>query len=288
MCQCGNQPDCAGDTSGVPTTFVHLSIAYDGTRYAGWQIQPGNPTVQGELLKRLRLMLRLPDLKIYGSSRTDAGVHALDQQVSFNASFPDDVKPEDLARRLNRWLPEDIYVKSCRVCETPFHARFDNCGKAYTYSLVPGFKPNPLYVRYLWRTPHQLDIDAMREAAATLQGEHDFASFAVNPGKIIEDTVRNLRRLEILTPGDGLVYVNAVGDSFLYKMVRSLVGYLVHVGQGHARPEEARRVLEGRSRTLAADSAPAQGLFLAKVFFNGDEWKEYTPVLPPFKFAATL
>ena len=82
--------------------------------------------------------------------------------------------------------------------------------------------------------------------------------------------------------------MNAVGDSFLYKMVRSLVGYLVHVGQGYARPEEARRVLEGRSRTLAADSAPAQGLFLAKVFFNGDEWKEYTPVLPPFKFAATL
>lgn len=120
MCQCGNQPDCAGDASGVPTTCVHLSIAYDGTRYAGWQIQPGNPTVQGELLKRLRLMLRLPDLKIYGSSRTDAGVHALDQQVSFNASFPDDVKPEDLARRLNRWLPEDIYVKSCRVCETPY------------------------------------------------------------------------------------------------------------------------------------------------------------------------
>ena len=184
-------------------TRFHLSIAYDGTRYAGWQVQPDHPTVQGELLTRLRLMLRAPELKIYGSSRTDAGVHALDQQVSFEAVLPGDVEPSDLARRLNRWLPEDIYVRSARVCPGPFHARHDNCGKAYTYCLAPGFKPNPLYVRYLWRTPRALDLSAMAEAAALLQGEHDFASFAVNSGKPMESTVRNLRRLWEAGAGSG-------------------------------------------------------------------------------------
>ncbi len=272
----------------VPETCFHLSIAYDGTRYAGWQVQPAHATVQGELLTRLRLMMRDPELRIFGSSRTDSGVHALDQQVSFQVKLPADVDPQELGRRLNRWLPEDIYVKSCRVCEKPFHARFDNCGKAYTYCLAPGFKPNPLYVRYLWRTPHELDLDAMREAASYLQGEHDFASFAVNPGKEIESTVRNLRRLELLQNGDGLLYVNAVGDSFLYKMVRSLVGYLVHVGQGYAKPQDALRVLEGKSRSLAADSAPARGLFLAKVFYSPEEWRSYQPVLPPFAFTARM
>lgn len=272
----------------IPETCFHLSIAYDGTRYAGWQVQPSNATVQGELLTRLRLMMRDPELRIFGSSRTDAGVHALDQQVSFRVKLPADVDPGELGRRLNRWLPEDIYVKSCRVCETPFHARHDNCGKAYTYCLAPGFKPNPLYVRYLWRTPHELDLDAMNEAASHLQGEHDFASFAVNPGKEVESTVRNLRRLELLQNGDGLLYVNAVGDSFLYKMVRSLVGYLVYVGQGYAKPRDALRVLEGKSRSLAADSAPARGLFLAKVFLSPEEWRDYRPVLPPFAFTARM
>ncbi len=269
-------------------TRFHLSIAYDGTRYAGWQVQPDHPTVQGELLTRLRLMLRAPELKIYGSSRTDAGVHALDQQVSFEAVLPGDVEPSDLARRLNRWLPEDIYVRTARVCPGPFHARHDNCGKAYTYCLAPGFKPNPLYVRYLWRTPRALDLAAMREAAALLQGEHDFASFAVNSGKPMESTVRNLRRLELLETGDGMLYVNAVGDSFLYKMVRSLVGYLVHIGLGYGKPEQVPEILSGKDRSLAADSAPARGLFLAKVFFSPEEWRSYQPILPPFAFTAKL
>lgn len=269
-------------------TRWHLTIAYCGTAYAGWQVQPDHPTVQGELLKRLRLMLRAPELKIYGSSRTDAGVHALDQQVSFEVEMPADISETDLPRKLNRWLADDIVIKSAQVCSGPFNARYDNFGKAYTYCLAPGFKINPLFTQYVWRTPHELDVAAMRLAAARLQGEHDFASFAVNPGKEIESTVRNLRRLEVLTPGDGLIYVNAVGDSFLYKMVRSLVGYLVYVGQGYAPPEEATRVLEGKRRSLAADSAPAQGLFLAKVFLKPDLWQDYQPVIPPFAWLSRL
>ncbi len=276
------------ETKDLPTeklqevTRWHLSIAYDGTAFYGWQVQPHNRTVQGELLRRLRLMLRAPELRIYGSSRTDSGVHALDQQVSFEVVMPEDIPPQEMARRLNRWLPDDILLKSVRVCDAPFNARYDNCGKAYTYCISPGIKVHPLYTRFFWKAPHELDVEAMRTAAKLLEGEHDFASFAVNPGKVIECTVRNLRRLEVITPGDGMVYVNAVGDSFLYKMVRSLVGYLVHVGQGYAKPEDAARVLAGCDRSLAADSAPAQGLFLAKVFFSPDEWQTYQPIIPPF------
>ena len=271
-------------TNPSEVTRWHLSIAYDGTEFFGWQVQPDHRTVQGELLHRLRLMLRAPELRVFGSSRTDAGVHALDQQVSFEVAMPKDIPVSEMAYRLQRWLPDDILLKSVRICDAPFNARYDNCGKAYTYCLAPGRRVHPLYTRFFWRTPHELDVAAMRQAAHFLEGENDFASFAVNPGKVIESTVRNLRRLEVLTPGDGMVYVNAVGDSFLYKMVRSLVGYLVHVGQGYAKPEEAARVLAGHDRSLAADSAPAQGLFLAKVFFQPDEWRSYQPVIPPFEW----
>ena len=269
---------------GNPTRW-HLKICYKGTGFYGWQVQPHNRTVQGELRERLRRMLRAPELKVWGSSRTDAGVHALDQQVSFEAVMPEDIPLEEFPARLNRWLPDDIIIKSARICPEPFNARYDNFGKAYTYCLSPGVKVNPLFADFVWRTPKPLDIAAMRETAAILQGEHDFASFAANPGRDVGSTVRNLHRLQVLEQ-DGLLFVNAVGDSFLYKMVRSLTGYLVHVGAGHAKPTDAAEVLAARDRSRAADSAPAQGLFLAKVFLAPDEWQSYQPILPPFQFIA--
>lgn len=261
----------------------HFTLAYDGGAYAGWQVQPTIKTVQGELLSRLRRILRAPELKIYGSSRTDAGVHALDQQVSFTVEMPPDIEIESLPGKLNRWLPDDILITGARVCPAPFNARYDNFGKAYTYCISPGLKVNPLFARYVWRTPRPIDVVAMQETAVILTGTHDFASFAVNPGRELDSTVRSLYRLEVIEKDD-LVFVNAVGESFLYKMVRSLVGYLAYVGMGYAKPEEANRVLAGKNRRLAADSAPAQGLFLAKVFMQPDEWRDYMPILPPFKF----
>lgn len=272
------------DNNGAPPLCRwHLAVAYDGTAYSGWQIQPHLKTVQGEILKRLRLMLRAPELKVFGSSRTDAGVHALDQQVSFEACLPAGMTPEKVPEQLNRWLPDDIVVRHVRLCPEPFNARYDNFGKAYTYCISPGVKINPLFARYVWRTPHALDVTAMRAAAALLAGQHDFASFAVNPGRIVDSTVRTLHRLEVMEQ-DGLLFVHAVGDSFLYKMVRSLTGFLVHVGYGYCPPERALAVLQGRDRSLAADSAPAHGLFLCKVFLHPDEWQCYQPVVPPFAF----
>ncbi|NMA44049.1 MAG: tRNA pseudouridine(38-40) synthase TruA [Oligosphaeraceae bacterium] len=261
----------------------HLQVAYDGSAYSGWQVQPGVKTVQGELLHRLRRMLRDPELRIYGCSRTDAGVHALDQQVSFAVRLPEDLNPEQLVIKLNRWLPDDILITGWRSCPPDFNARYDNFGKAYIYCLAPGLKVNPLLSRYVWRTPRALDLVAMRLAATKLCGKHDFASFAVSPGKgkEVEDTVRHVYRIEVHAK-DGLVYVVVVGESFLYKMVRSLTGYLAHVGMGNRQAAETTAVLAGKNRSLAAESAPAQGLFLAKVFMQENQWQAYEPQLPPF------
>ena len=263
----------------------HLNLAYDGTEYNGWQVQPDHKTVQGELLKRLRLMLQAPELLIQGCSRTDSGVHALDQHASFRFATPPDMTPEWLKYKLNRWLPEDILIKDVSIAPDDFNPRFDNFGKAYTYCISPAQKVNPVASRYVWKTPRPLDIAAMREAASSLVGEHDFASFAANPGREIGSTVRNLHNLDVIEY-EGLIFINAVGDSFLYKMVRGLTGYLVHVGYGYATPDDAVRVMNAADRRQAADSAPAKGLFLAKVFWSPDEWKSYSPTLPPFALNA--
>ena len=259
----------------------HITLAYNGTAYSGWQVQSAHKTVQGELLMRLRLMLQEPELRVLGCSRTDAGVHALDQHASFTVKGHDELTPEWLLYKLNRWLPEDILVKNVCIEKPGFNPRYDNFGKAYTYCISPGMKTSPMAAPFVWKTPKSLDVEAMRKAASLLVGEHDFASFAANPGIDIGSTVRKLWRLEVLEKG-GLLFVNAVGESFLYKMVRGLTGYLVHVGSGYAAPEEALRVLEAKNRSAAADSAPGKGLFLAKVFWKENEWREYSPLLPPF------
>ena len=261
-----------------------LRLSYDGTEFFGWQIQPSARTVQGELTKRLRLLFRDEDLKIAGCSRTDAGVHALDQFASFTAETPADFTPEWLLQKLNKWLPDDILLHSIEPVEDEFHARYGNFGKAYTYCISPGVKPHPLIARYVWRTPHPLDVEAIRAAAVHFEGEHDFQSFTANSGQPVDSTVRLVHKVQVLEQ-DGLLFVNVVGESFLYKMVRTIAGFLVHVGTGYATPEDTVRILEARDRTKAADSAPAQGLFLAKVFWRPDEWKNYTPILPPWQLS---
>ena len=259
----------------------HLSVAYDGSDFRGWQIQPGQRTVQRELQSRLARLFRAPDLRTAATSRTDAGVHALAQQVSFSAVTPPELDAESIRCSLNRWLPRDIRVTRVREREPGFNARRRARAKAYTYVAFRGEKCNPLHARFVWHVPGALDADSACRAAALLAGEHDFASFGVNAKREVTSFVRTVHRLEVLPRGE-FVFFNVVGDSFLYKMVRSLVGYLVHVGRGAAAPEDALTVLEAKDRCAAADSAPAQGLFLARVFFQAGEWETYQPILPPF------
>lgn len=275
----------ATDGKVIPADVWHLTVAYDGTGFCGWQLQPDQRTVHGELQKRLRRLFCDPGLRLAATSRTDAGVHALDQHVSFPVPSSVDADPVSIRRRLNRWLPDDIKVLRIQTEQPTFHARHCSCGKAYTYVLDTSEKPHPLFSRFVWHIPVPLDSHAMHEAARHLTGKHDFASFAVNPKRDVPTTVKTIHRLDISRQG-GLVFFNVVGDSFLYKMVRSIVGFLVHIGKGGAQPGQAQAVLEARDRCAAADSAPAQGLFLARVFLEPDQWEHYSPLLPPFAWTA--
>lgn len=261
----------------------HLGLAYDGTRFRGWQVQPRLRTVQGVLADCLRRLFGDAELRVAGTSRTDGGVHALDQQASFEADTPADFTPERLRDILNRWLPADMMATSVREAPLGFNVRFAAAGKAYTYVVNPGERLLPMFSPFVWHYRRELDLAAMRAAAAHLVGEHDFSSFAANPKREVESHVRRVHRVEVL-PVDGLLCFDVVGESFLYKMVRGMVGWLVHVGRGGAPPESTAAVLAARDRGAAADSAPAQGLFLARVFFAPDEWQGYRPLLPPFRW----
>jgi len=257
-------------------------VAYDGTDYHGWQVQPNAVTVEGELLDRLRTLTGNSALRTEATSRTDAGVHALDQQVSFTSTLPGDMGADRLRFCLNRWFPPAIRILDAAPAAPGFSARFSAWGKSYTYAVYTGGAVSPFVHRYVWQRPGQLDVPAIRSAAAALIGEHDFASFAGNPKREIESTVRNLLAINVRESGDW-VYFCVAGRSFLYRMVRTLVGYLVKVGAGKCPAEDAAVRLAARDRTaLKADTAPPQGLFLAKVFFSPEEYAAYRPVLPPY------
>jgi len=260
-----------------------LNVAYDGTRYHGWQIQANDLTVQGELTWRVRAMFRNNGLSLIGTSRTDAGVHALDQQVSFVAVTPDDMNAERIRVALNRWLAADIKVLDVREVGSDFHAQYDSCGKSYVYCLHVGERCNPLHVRYVWHLPLGLDLELMRRSAEGLVGRRDFASFASKSSNIPHSTVRTINRLEIVERGD-FIFFHVAGDGFLYKMVRNIVGYLVSVGCGRARNGDVAKVLVATNRSVAENAAPARGLFLCKVFWGKNDWQDYYPQYPPFAF----
>jgi tRNA pseudouridine38-40 synthase len=278
-------PDPVANSAPPDVPVWHLTLGYDGRAYCGWQIQPDRPTVQGILEKRLQHLFNAPDLYLAATSRTDAGVHALDQHASFvaPAGASADMTPPNVKRILNRWLPLDIRVLACELCEPEFHARHSARGKAYTYVFANTADVTPFESQYAWVYPNRpLDVPAMRAAAAYLEGVHDFASFAANSGVVIEDTVRRIWKAEIVQDGDW-IYLSVLGESFMYKMVRAIAGLLLHVGRGSCAPEAVRGILDERNRSAAADSAPPQGLFLSKVFWTQDAWRDYTPKLPPFK-----
>jgi len=240
---------------------VRATVAYDGTAYGGWQLQPGLMTVQ-ERIETVLAQLDGVRPKIHGSGRTDRGVHARGQV--FHVDLVRTFEPADLIRGMNALLPEDIRIRACARTSPTFHARRNAVWKEYRYNIWNGPAVPPDLRLYRTRCVRPLNAAAMRAAAACLVGRHDFAAFAANPNRVVESTVRTITRLAIQKRGPDLCLV-VRGDGFLYKMVRSLAGLLIRIGEGAVPPESAKTILESRLRTAAVPTAPPQGLFLWRV-----------------------
>jgi tRNA pseudouridine38-40 synthase len=242
--------------------IVRLDVAYDGTDFRGWAAQPRQRTVEGVLRDALgRALGEVPKLSVAG--RTDAGVHARGQVVSFEA--PDGTDPSRLQRIANGIMAPEVVVLAAAVAPDGFNARFSATAREYRYRIATSPVADPFTSRFVWHRPGIIRTAPMRAAARVLVGEHDFASFCRKPQS--GPTVRNLRTLAISADGR-LVSVRAVADSFLHQMVRSLVGMLVRVGEGAIDPGSVASILEARDRAGTGNLAPARGLTLESVSYG--------------------
>jgi tRNA pseudouridine38-40 synthase len=253
-----------------------LTIEYAGTRYSGWQIQKNARTVQGEIDQAARNVTGRKDFELYGSGRTDAGVHALAQVAHLDVStnFP----PEALRRRLNDELPADINILTVAVVPHRFHARHDAVARRYLYQVVT--RRTAFAKPFVWWVREGMDLARVRLAADRFVGMHDFSSFAVAEQDEDASSVVLLERLDVVEDGAVVLFV-IEGSHFLWRMVRRMIGVLVAVGTGDLEPEKAASFLAERSGIPARLTAPASGLFLARVFYKGDRRDETVSVVTP-------
>ena len=242
---------------------LKLVIQFDGTDFHGWQWQDNLRTVQGELFRGLQELVGQP-VTLHSSSRTDAGVHALAMPVSFRLDTTLPCKA--FVMGLNTKLPPDLRVLSCRDVPPDFNARFCATGKTYRYRVQTGPIPLPLLRRTAWHVPLPPSMDAMREAAAILVGEHDFSAFR-SVHCDARSPVRVLRRLEVLEEAPGVLAIEVEAGGFLRNMVRILAGTLVDVGGGRHPPSWVAELLQHGDRCKGAMTAPAKGLTLASVTY---------------------
>jgi tRNA pseudouridine38-40 synthase len=251
-----------------------LTIEYAGTRYSGWQIQKNAKTVHGEIERAIIAATEQREFELYGSGRTDAGVHALAQvaHLEIRTTMP----PETLRRRINDELPADINVLRAEQVRHSFHARHDAIGRTYIYQISR--RRTAFAKAYVWWVKDDLDLPRMRSAAARFVGFHDFRSFSDNDRREGSTDVL-LERLDLTEHGD-LIVVRVDGSHFIWKLVRRLVGVLVEVGRGGLSPDDAAALLTNESPLPARLTAPASGLFLAAVRYQTDEGpREVTPVV---------
>ena len=246
-----------------------ITVAYDGTDYCGWQIQPNGITIEQVLNEALTELMKQP-VRIIGASRTDSGVHALGNVAVFDAETT--IPGDRICFALNALLPEDIRVVASRQVDLGFHPRYTDSRKTYEYRIQNGRIPYPTRNRYTHFTGCPLDLEAMREGAAFLLGKHDFKSFCA-AATSVKTTVRNVLRIdirkEILTdPGAPEIVIEITGEGFLYNMVRIIAGTLVKVGLHVYPPEHVGEILEARDREKAGETAPAKGLLLKSITFD--------------------
>jgi tRNA pseudouridine38-40 synthase len=246
---------------------LKLVIAFDGTGFHGWQSQPSGRGVQDAIEQALAALFPSQP-RLTASSRTDAGVHALGMVVHFELPAAElRMTLRHLPLAINALLPREVRVSHAAQVPPDFHARFGATGKQYRYQVWNHPAMNPLLENRAWHVPRPLDLDAMRRAAATFHGTHDFRAFTSNRGTLLEDPVRTLRRCEIRRSGPQLTFV-LEGSGFLYKMCRAIVGTLVQIGEGRFPPDTVARMLDSGDRQTAGMNAPAHGLTLWRVSYG--------------------
>ena len=250
-----------------PITYKAV-VRYVGTNFSGWQVQPGERTVQGEIAGAIATIAREP-VRLHGASRTDAGVHALGQVCSF--AMPIVTDPERLRRSLSRMLGPEIRVVSIESAPDGFHARKSARAKRYWYALDFGREPDPFSAPFAWHAPRDLDLDRLRALCARFEGERDFAGFEGSRAAPKRSTVRTLYSLRLEKGGviqapdaDGISRLEFHGDGFLYKMVRNITGTLLDVARGHL-PESRIDELLASPGPYHGYTVPAQGLTLMEV-----------------------
>lgn len=245
---------------------MRLTVSYDGSAYFGWQVQPGLPTVQGEVQRVLSRIEGAP-VKVHGSGRTDAGVHALAQVLAFDLRNP--IPAENLQRAVNRLLPTDIRVTEAMETNADFHPRFHATAKTYRYRTFRGLVCPPFERCYAWHNPYPLNEAAMGACAKQFEGVHDFRAFAASDERYTGDA--DMRR-EIFSASlhrdDLLLQFEVRGSGFLKHMVRNLMGTLVEVGVGNLRDEDVQEMLRTGIRHAGIRTVPANGLFLVSVEYG--------------------
>ena len=246
---------------------VKLTVAYDGTNYCGWQVQPNGLAVQ-EVLNRCLSELLGEQITTIGASRTDAGVHALGNVAVFDTETR--MPADRISYALNTRLPEDIKIRESREVPLDFHPRFQQTVKTYEYKIYNHRFPDPTRRLYTYFYYYPLDVKKMQEAADYLVGEHDFKSFSTYKPEV-ESTVRTIYDLQVERQED-VITIRIRGNGFLYHIVRRIAGTLIRVGEGFYPPGQVQTILEGRKRELAGETARPEGLTLVKIEYP--EWEE--------------
>jgi tRNA pseudouridine38-40 synthase len=246
-------------------------LAYDGTSFSGWQYQDNALGIQ-QVVEEVLADLELFPVRVFGSSRTDAGVHARGFVCHFHLSKP--IPPHNLLRAMNSRLPPSVRVMKASYVPESFDARLSAKGKEYRYHVYQADILPPHMAPY-WTFCHRpLDLEAMRKAASYFVGRHDFLSFAANPNRELETTVRNIFSFEVKKSGPRYTFI-VKGDGFLYKQVRSMAGFLLSVGKGNEKPEAVKELLSSATpRTARVETAPSRGLSLWKVFYKANSFKK--------------
>ena len=243
-----------------------LIVEYDGTDYCGWQRQINGPSVQQTLEETLG-RLTGEQIAVTGSSRTDAGVHALGLCAHFDSATR--IPPEKIAFALNTMLPPDIRIRESGLAKEGFHARYGACGKVYRYRFFNSRHDCAIGRQYAAHVPLALDVEKMNREAQALVGTHDFEAFAAS-GSVVKSTVRTIYRVQVTRRGDE-VELLVLGDGFLYNMVRIIAGTLMEVGTGKREMGAIARAIETKDRLALGQTAPAKGLTLMRVLYGGDE-----------------